>query len=141
MNKKHNKLKNNFSCALHKKIILLTSSTRTGNLKMKKENSTNSINDEILHNFCSAHRILSQITGRWKVSILLSLQESKKSYTDLKVVLPQITDRILSKQLRELLLDDIIVNEKNKISSFYSLTTKGHKIALLLDYINTLNLA
>ncbi|WP_313581841.1 helix-turn-helix domain-containing protein [Chishuiella sp.] len=107
---------------------------------MKKENSTNSINAVALRNFCNAHNVLSEITGRWKVSIIFSLEEDKKLYSEFKLILPDITDRVLSKQLSELKENDIIENDKNKTQSNYFLTEKGKKILNLLKYINQLDL-
>ncbi|WP_313386043.1 helix-turn-helix domain-containing protein [Chishuiella sp.] len=107
---------------------------------MKKENSTNSINAVALRNFCNAHNVLSEITGRWKVSIIFSLEEDKKLYSEFKLILPDITDRVLSKQLSELKENDIIENDKNKTQSNYFLTEKGKKILDLLKYINQLDL-
>lgn len=107
---------------------------------MKKENSTNSINAVALRNFCNAHNVLSEITGRWKVSIIISLEEDKKLYSEFKLILPEITDRVLSKQLSELKENDIIENDKNKTQSNYFLTEKGRKILNLLKYINQLDL-
>lgn len=107
---------------------------------MKKENSTNSINQEVLNKFCSTYKIFSQITGRWKISIILLLQNNKKSYTQIKSSIPNITDRVLAKQLSELRFDKIIDNEKNKVQSNYFLTSKGEKFLLLLKYVDELNL-
>lgn len=107
---------------------------------MKKKNSTNSINEEILQSFCKSHTILSQITGRWKVSIIFSLKENIKSYSELKIEIPHVTDRILVKQLKELLSDEIIENKKTKTTSEYNLSTKGQKILQLLEYIKKLDL-
>ena len=107
---------------------------------MLKNNSTNSINKTILESFCKSHKILSQITGRWKVSIIFSLKENTKTYTELKLEIPNITDRILTKQLKELLTDEIIENKKDKTKSEYNLSNKGKKLLNLLEYINKLDL-
>ncbi len=107
---------------------------------MKKENSTHSINQEILNNFCETHKILSQITGRWKISLVLALENKTLHYSDFKQILPTITDRILTKQLNELKNDAILINDKSKTESIYFLTEKGKKILQLLHYIKHLNL-
>jgi len=107
---------------------------------MKKESSTNSANDTILHNYCNAHKILSKISGRWKVSILFALNENTLSYSDFKTVLPSsITDRMLAKQLKELQEAELIENNKDKVKSEYFLTKTGEKVLNLLLHINTLD--
>lgn len=107
---------------------------------MKKESSTNSDNDKILQNYCNAHKVLSKISGRWKVSILFALNEDKLSYSDLKTSFPtSITDRILAKQLKELVEANLIENDKDKTKSDYFLTQNGRKVLNLLEYINEQN--
>jgi len=103
---------------------------------MRKENSTNSINEKLLQDYCNAHKIMSQISGRWKISLIFLLKNQTLKYSEFKTVLSQITDRILTKQLKELEADYIISNSKDKIQSTYSLTEKGNKI---LDYFDILN--
>lgn len=107
---------------------------------MRKENSTNSINQRALQESCNAHKVLSQINGRWKISIIFALQEKKLKYSDFKLILSNITDRILTKQLKELNNDCIISNSKNKIHSIYYLTNKGEKILNLLKQLNATEL-
>lgn len=107
---------------------------------MKKENSTNSENDRILQNYCNAHKILSKISGRWKVSILFALKDNKLNYSDFKTALPSsITDRVLTKQLKELQESELIENDKDKTKSEYFLTEAGKKVLNLLQYINDLD--
>lgn len=107
---------------------------------MKKESSTNSANDTILQNYCNAHKILSKISGRWKVSILFALNKDKLSYSDFKTVIPSsITDRVLAKQLKELVEAELIENDKDKTKSDYFLTQTGRKVLNLLEYINQQN--
>lgn len=108
---------------------------------MRKENSTNYSNEKLLESFCNTHKILAQITGRWKVSILFCLKENTKSYSELKSEIPYVTDRILTKQLKELQSDDIIENEKDKSKSNYHVSAKGRKILKLLEFINQLDLS
>ncbi len=103
---------------------------------MRKENSTNSINEKILEQYCNAHKILSQISGRWKISLIFILKTDNVKYSEFKVVLANITDRILTKQLKELEADEIIINSKDKIQSTYSLTNKGK---MVLEYLDNLN--
>lgn len=106
---------------------------------MRKENSTNFVNNDTLEKFCNAHKILAQISGRWKLSIIFALSESELNYSDFKTILPNITDRILSKQLNELKKDEIIRNKKSKLKSVYFLTKKGEKMMTFLISLKTFN--
>lgn len=106
---------------------------------MRKENSTNAFNEKILEEYCNAHKILSQISGRWKISLLFILKTDSVKYSQFKLILPNVTDRILTKQLKELEADEIVINSKDKIQSTYSLTIKGKKILDYLDELNKIN--
>lgn len=106
---------------------------------MRKENSTNFFNEKVLEEYCNAHKILSQISGRWKISLIFILKTDNVKYSEFKMVLPNITDRILTKQLKELEADEIIINTKDKLQSSYSLTNKGGKILNYLDKLNGIN--
>ncbi|MEN4760760.1 helix-turn-helix domain-containing protein [Chryseobacterium sp. C39-AII1] len=99
---------------------------------MRKENSTNSMNEKALQNFCNASKTLMMISGRWKLSIVFKLMDQDVNYSEFKILLPEISDRSLSKQLKELIEDGLISKEKNKISSVYSLTKKGKNLQSVL---------
>lgn len=105
---------------------------------MRKENSTNSINEKSLLEFCKAHKALAQISGRWKLSLLFALHKEDLYYASFKSILPDISDRILTKQLKELVEDQIIDNKKDKVKSLYILTEKGRKILALLTALGAI---
>lgn len=105
---------------------------------MRKKNSTNSTNEKSLLEFCKAHKALAQISGRWKLSLLFALHEEDLNYVRFKAILPDISDRILAKQLKELVEDQIIYNEKDKVKSIYILTRKGRKIVSILTALGAI---
>ena len=47
---------------------------------MRKENSTNAINEKALQEYCNAFKTLSLFSGRWKLSILFKLLQTETSY-------------------------------------------------------------
>ena len=102
---------------------------------MRKENSSNSINEKALQKFCNAAKTLALFSGRWKFSILFQLLEASTSYSDFKILLPEISDRTLSQQLNELLEDGLISKNKNKISSIYTITDKGRRLEPILHML------
>ncbi|MBN3859414.1 MAG: helix-turn-helix transcriptional regulator [Neisseriaceae bacterium] len=101
---------------------------------MRKENSINAQNESYLHDFCPAFKTLLLINGRWKLNIIFYLNDKKNpaTYSDFKELLPSISDRMLAKQLNELIRDDIIIKNKKKNFSFYSLTKKGKRLEPIL---------
>lgn len=99
---------------------------------MRKENSTDHLNEKALQQYCNASKTLALFSGRWKLSLLFKLFEGATPYNEFKLLLPQISDRILSKQLNELQKDGLITKEKTKVSSVYSLTEKSRKLELIL---------
>src|SRR5690606_39100972 len=76
---------------------------------MKKENSTNSINEKYLNETCGISYTLSLIGGRWKINIISYLLSGKRlRYSELKERLSGISERMLIKQLKELENDKLI---------------------------------
>ncbi|GAB3986444.1 hypothetical protein GCM10028807_03880 [Spirosoma daeguense] len=107
---------------------------------MRKESSTNFENEQTLNNYCNANKTLSLISGRWKLPILFALLEKDMFYVEFKQLLSGVSDRILSKQLNELQNDNLLVKQKIKNSSTYSLTAKGRSIEKLLITLASYNL-
>jgi DNA-binding HxlR family transcriptional regulator len=103
---------------------------------MRKENSSNSINEKALQRFCIASKNLALFSGRWKLSILFQLMEQEMNYSDFKVLLPELSDRTLSKQLSELVENNLISKVKNKTSSIYAITDKGRKLEPILQLLS-----
>ncbi|WP_404452115.1 helix-turn-helix transcriptional regulator [Virgibacillus necropolis] len=59
--------------------------------------------------YCRVEDALGILVGKWKPIILLHLlQEGTKRFSELKRSLPGITQKMLTKQLRELEKEDII---------------------------------
>lgn len=102
---------------------------------MRKENSTNAHNEKALQQFCKASKTLALFSGRWKFSLLFQLLQATTSYSQFKLLLPEISDRTLSRQLNELIADGLVVKDKSKTSSIYSLTQKGHQLAPILQVL------
>ena len=74
----------------------------------RKPSSTNTRNREVLGNFCGINHVLNLVDGRWKLLILHKLEPQTRRFSELKNILPHITDRILTLQLRELEQDGLI---------------------------------
>ncbi|MEC4114734.1 helix-turn-helix domain-containing protein [Myroides pelagicus] len=105
---------------------------------MRKETSTNFSNENTLKEYCAAHRVLMQISGRWKMSILFALTERELRYHEFIEVLPNLSERILTKQLSELQKDNLIRKEKDKTASVYWLTSKGKDFITIIKSFQSL---
>lgn len=75
----------------------------------RKENSTNSLNRQVLNAFCGVVYTLDLIGGRWKMLILYKLGSGRKRFSELRKHLPNISERMLTLQLKELEKDHLIV--------------------------------
>lgn len=108
-------------------------------MTVRKENSTNAINEKTLQHFCNASKTLALFSGRWKLSILFKLLEQDTSYSEFKILLPEVSDRTLAKQLKELQLDSLVQKNRSKTASIYSLTNKGRDLKHLLSTLSDFN--
>ncbi|SFV68470.1 Transcriptional regulator, HxlR family [hydrothermal vent metagenome] len=82
-------------------------------------------------NNCPVEITLSLIGGKWKGIILYHLIDGKKRFGELKKFMPNITQRMLTKQLRELENDSLIHRKIYKVvppKVEYSLTKQGESL-------------
>ena len=77
-------------------------------MSRRKESSTNSLNRQVLNEFCGVVYALDLIGGRWKMLILYKLGMGRKRFSQLRKELPNITERMLTLQLKELEKDHLI---------------------------------
>jgi len=75
---------------------------------MRKESSTNTINEKQINDSCGMAYSLSVLGGRWKPAILCRLMYQTMRYSDLKNSIVQISERMLVSQLRELEADQVV---------------------------------
>ncbi|SFE07281.1 transcriptional regulator, HxlR family [Chitinophaga sp. CF118] len=78
-------------------------------MSRRKENSTNSLNRQLLNDFCGVVYALDLIGGRWKMLILYKLGMGRKRFSELRKELPNVTERMLTLQLKELEKNHLIV--------------------------------
>lgn len=72
-----------------------------------KAGSTNSLNRNYLSD-CNLTYAVHLMGGRWKLPILMRLNNGKQRFSELKKGIPNITERMLTLQLRELERDGLV---------------------------------
>jgi DNA-binding HxlR family transcriptional regulator len=87
---------------------------------------------------CPAELTLAMIGGRWKIPLIWRLLGGKKRFSDLQRDLPEITQKMLTQQLREMEQDGLIHREvypqvPPKVE--YSLTPLGESLQPVVDII------
>lgn len=76
------------------------------------------------------------VRGKWKFPILISLSFGNKRFGEISKDIPKITDRMLSKELRELEINQLIkrtVYDSIPVSVEYSLTDYGTTLDPIID--------
>jgi DNA-binding HxlR family transcriptional regulator len=75
---------------------------------MRKESSSNFINEKKIIAKCSLAYTISLVGGRWKPTILWHLLRGKMRYSQLRKLIPDASERVLVAQLRELESDALV---------------------------------
>lgn len=79
---------------------------------------------------------LAVISGKWKVPILMSMYAGKSRFRDLQRCVPNITTRVLSKELKDLEANKLIiriVNDTYPVTIDYKLTTFSFTLTPVVD--------
>ncbi|MDR6403617.1 MULTISPECIES: helix-turn-helix domain-containing protein [Chryseobacterium] len=105
----------------------------------RKTSSANEINKLKFH--CEMDVAMHYVGGKWKTVVLWYLIEDKKRFNEIKKLIPNITEKMLSIQLKSLEEDGIIKKEvfnvKPPLKVEYSLTDFGKTLIPLLQYLVT----
>ena len=87
---------------------------------------------------CPLTAALAAVGGKWKLIIVYWLAESPKHFGALRKVMPGISQKVLTQQLRELIGDGIVQRRpKGAVPSpvEYSLTAYGQSVVPLVEDI------
>ena len=79
---------------------------------------------------------LNVMQGKWKLPIIGSLLYGKKRFKEMERLIPKITPRMLSKELKELEINGIVkrtVYDAIPVAVEYELTQSAKSLSLVLD--------
>lgn len=85
---------------------------------------------------CPVDAAIQVLRGKWKILILWKLQGKSMRFGELKRSLPDITEKMLIQQLRELEQHEIIYRhdfQEMPLRVEYSLTQRGQKLKPIFD--------
>lgn len=85
---------------------------------------------------CPLTAALAAIGGKWKLIIVYWLAESPKHFAALRQVMPGISQKVLTRQLRELMSDGIVQRQPTGAIPApveYSLTDYGRSVLPLVE--------
>jgi DNA-binding HxlR family transcriptional regulator len=101
-----------------------------------KETSTHQINKASATGGCPVSYTLTKIGGRWKPLIIFQLSNGPLRYSVLKKAIPNISEKMLIQNLRELEIDNLIIREVKPVVPphvTYSLTAPGEALKPMFD--------
>jgi DNA-binding HxlR family transcriptional regulator len=81
---------------------------------------------------------LEVISGKWKLPIIISLMFGNKRFSQIAREVPGITDKMLSKELRDLECNELIkrtVYDSIPVVVEYSLTEYGHSLNVVIEVL------
>jgi len=87
-------------------------------------------------NHCPVEVTLSVIGGRWKALVIYHLRHGTRRFNELRRLVPGVTQRMLTKQLRELEADGVVGRLVHPVVPprvDYSLTDLGRTLLPILD--------
>jgi DNA-binding HxlR family transcriptional regulator len=91
---------------------------------------------------CTVYKTIDLIGKKWGLLIIISIhkaENNKKRYTDIKNDLHHVTGKVLSKRLKELEKENIIIknvdSSKMPVNTFYSLTDSGKALINIINEI------
>lgn len=84
---------------------------------------------------CSIRSVLSNVTGKWRMIIILALEDEPKRFGDLKRCIGDVTQSVLTENLRGLQRDGYLtrsVDPGPPVAVSYALTPLGRSLLDLL---------
>ena len=89
---------------------------------------------------CPLTAALAAISGKWKLILIYWLAESPRHFAALRELMPSISQKVLTEQLRELIADEIVQRKSGGRAPArvtYSLTGYGRSLLPLVESVCT----
>ncbi|OOQ60399.1 hypothetical protein BC343_25620 [Mucilaginibacter pedocola] len=106
---------------------------------MRKTNSTNSLNEQVLAAHCGVTFAMTLLTGRWKINVLWMLKNGVNRYGQLKNKIAGISEKMLTERLRELEAEGLVIRKDLQTIPphvEYELSEAGRLLAPILDQLS-----
>ena len=90
---------------------------------------------------CPTEFALDVLGGKWKTVLLCYLKERPCRYRELRLLVPRLSDKVLTERLRELTEKGLVMRRKEDGHASvvtYSLTPKGQTLRKLLSELYAL---
>lgn len=104
---------------------------------MRKNQSTNYANEHYLAQVCERNSAINMISGRWKAQIVYYIYQGNNRFHLLQKKLPNISETVLARQIKELELHAILIKtevpDSTPIGIKYVLTNKGTDLVPILE--------
>ncbi|WP_298257697.1 helix-turn-helix domain-containing protein [Bradyrhizobium sp.] len=87
---------------------------------------------------CGSEFTLAVLGGKWKTVILCYLSEGPYRYSELRKLLPALSDKVLTQRLRDLIAAELVIHRSQHgrgAFSTYELSAKGQLLDGLLHQI------
>lgn len=100
-----------------------------------KEQSTRNQNKGISELACPITYAMNKIGGNWKCTILYYLMSGPKRYSELKKLIPAITEKMLAQHLKQLKEDNLVAKKEEQAKppiTIYSLTSSADELRPVL---------
>src|SRR5262245_43200972 len=87
---------------------------------------------------CPLTAALAALGGKWKLIAVYWLAESPRQFLELRRLMPRISAKVLNEQLRELIADDIVEQQRTgrvPAPVIYSLTEYGRSVMPIAESV------
>ena len=89
---------------------------------------------------CPLTAALAAMGGKWKLIIIYWLAAEPRHFAALRQLMPSISQKVLTEQLRELIADEIVAREETgpvPAPVIYSLTAYGRSLMPLVESVRS----